>query len=88
MRYGKAITTEVQDRYIKATKKGKGKILDEFSATTKYIRVYSARMLRLAPGKVIGYSKINDKKIKYVIGKGKKVKRVRDSMTAAPKLIF
>jgi hypothetical protein len=51
--------------------------LDEFSATTGYSRVYAARILRLVPGKVIGYSKIAGKKIKYVIGSGKKIKKVR-----------
>ncbi len=77
MRHRKAIIAEVQNRYIKATKKDKSKILDEFSATTGYSRVYAARMLRLAPGRVIGYSKIGGKKIKYVIGKKKKIKRKR-----------
>ena len=80
MRHRKAITAEIQNRYIKATKKNKSKILDEFSATTGYDRVYAARILRLAPGKTIGYSKINGRKIKYIIGKKKKVKRVRDSI--------
>jgi len=80
MRHRKAITAEIQNRYIKATKKNKSKILDEFSVTTGYVRVYAARILRLAPGKTIGYSKINGRKIKYVIGKKKKVKRVRDSI--------
>jgi hypothetical protein len=77
MRHRKAITTEVQGRYKKATKKEKSKILDEFSATTKYNRVYAARILRLIPGKVLGYSKIAGRKIKYVIGSGKKIKKVR-----------
>jgi len=72
MRHKKAITAEIQNRYIKATKKNKSKILDEFSATTGYNRVYAARILRLASGKTIGYSKINGKKIKYVIGKKRK----------------
>lgn len=35
----------IQDRYIKATKKGKTKILDEFTATTIYNRNYAARIL-------------------------------------------
>ena len=80
MRHRKAIIAEIQDRHIKATKKDKSKILNEFSTTTKYNKVYAARILRLAPGKVIGYSKVNGKKIKYVIGKGKKVKRIRDKI--------
>ena len=39
MKQKKAITAEIQNRYIKATKKNKSKILDEFSATTGYNRV-------------------------------------------------
>jgi len=42
MRHRKAIATEVFNRYIKATKKDKSKILDEFSATTGYNRIYAA----------------------------------------------
>ncbi|MHB8280795.1 MAG: integrase catalytic domain-containing protein [Candidatus Humimicrobiaceae bacterium] len=80
MRHKKAITAEVGNRYIKATKKDKNKILDEFSATTNYNRVYAARILRLSPGKVVGYGHISGKKIKYVIGRGKKVKRVRNKI--------
>ena len=80
MRHKKAITAEVGNRYIKATKKDKNKILDEFSATTNYNRVYAARILRLSPGKVVGYSHVSGKKIKYVIGRGKKVKRVRNKI--------
>ncbi len=80
MRHRKAITTEVQERYRKATKKDKSKILDEFSATTGYNRVYAARILRLSPGRTIGYSRISGIKIKYVIGRYKKVKAKRDSI--------
>ena len=36
----KAITAEIQNRYTKATKKGKSKILDEFSVTAGYNRCY------------------------------------------------
>jgi hypothetical protein len=43
----KAVTAEIRGRYIKANKKDKSKILDEFSAATEYIRVYAARILRL-----------------------------------------
>jgi len=71
----KAVTAEIQDRYIKATKKGKTKILDEFTATTVYNCNYAARILRLKAGKVIGYSRSGGKRIKYVIGKKKKTKR-------------
>ncbi|NQT66912.1 MAG: transposase, partial [Actinobacteria bacterium] len=56
MKHRKAVTREVQDRYVKATKKVKTKILDEFCTTTGYNRVYAARILRLKVGKVIGYA--------------------------------
>lgn len=80
MKHRKAVTSEVQDRYIKATKKGKAKILDEFCATIGYNRVYAARILRLKIGKVIGYARTGGRKIKFVIGKKKKTKRKRDKI--------
>jgi hypothetical protein len=55
MREKKALTAEIQNRYNKATKKVKSRILDEFCETTKYNRVYAARILRLMAGKLIGY---------------------------------
>ena len=78
IKHRKAVTSEVQDRYIKATKKGKTTILDEFCTTTGYNRAYAARILRLKVGKVIGYARVGGKRIKYVIGKKKKTKRKRD----------
>ena len=80
MKEKKSLTAEIQDRYSKATKKAKTKILDEFTATTGYNRNYAARILRLKAGKVIGYSRVGSKKIKYVIGKKKKTKRKRDKI--------
>jgi len=80
MKHRRAVTSEVQDRYIKATKKVKTDILDEFCITTGYNGVYAARILRLKAGKVIGYSRMGGKKIKYVIGKKKKTKRKRDKI--------
>ncbi len=80
MKQKKAITAEVGGRYIKATKKDKGKILDEFTATTGYNRTYAARALRLSPGRIVGYSKIGGRKVKYVIGKAGKIKRVRNKI--------
>ena len=80
MKHRKAVTSEVQDRYVKATKKGKAKILDGVCTTTGYNRVYAARILRLKVGKVIGYSRVGGKRIKYVIGKKKKTKRKRDKI--------
>ncbi|MBM3700706.1 MAG: hypothetical protein FJW68_07360 [Actinobacteria bacterium] len=74
----KAITNEVGTRHIRANKKDKGKILDEFCATTSYNRKYAARILRNSPGKVLGYSRIGGRKVKYVITKAKKIKRTRN----------
>jgi hypothetical protein len=80
MRHRKAITAEVQDRYRRVTKKDKSKILNEFSATTGYSRVYAARILRLWQGKIIGYSKVSGRKIKYVIGRKKKANTKREKI--------
>jgi len=74
MREKKALTAEIQNRYNKATKKAKEVILDEFTVNTSYNRNYAARILRLKVGKVIGYTKMGGKKIKYVIGKRKRKK--------------
>jgi len=75
MREKKALTAEIQDRYSKAKKKGKTRILDEFTATTGYNRNYAARILRLKEGKVIGYGRVGKKKIKYVVSRKIKTKR-------------
>lgn len=80
MKDKKKLTAEVQERYAKATKKQKGIILDEFTATTKYNRNYAARILRLKAGKVIGYARVDRRKIKYVIGKRKRKKRKRNKI--------
>jgi hypothetical protein len=77
MKEKKALTAKIQNRYNKATKKVKGRILDEFCETTKYNRNYAARVLRLMPGKVIGYARDGNKRVKYVIGKRKKKRRSR-----------
>ena len=77
MREKKALTAEIQNRYNKATKKVKGRILDEFCQVTGYSRTYAARILRLSTGKVIGYARSGGRKIKYVIGKRKKKRRSR-----------
>ena len=80
MKHRKAVTSAVQNRYVKAIKKAKTMILDEFCTTTGYNRVYAARILRLKVGKVIGYARMGGKKIKYVIGKKKKTKKKRDKI--------
>ena len=40
------VTKSVRDRYIRASRKAKGRILDEFVQTTEYNRSYAARVLR------------------------------------------
>ena len=80
MREKKALTAEIQDRYGKAAKKARSKILDEFTATTSYNRNYATRILRLKVGKVVGYARMGGKKIRYVIGKKKKTKKKRDKI--------
>ena len=77
MKHRKAIIVEAAKKYIKAKKKEKTKILDEIVNITGYNRKYSARALTLCPGKVVGYSTVGGKKIKYVIG-AKKTKRKRE----------
>ena len=76
MKYRKAITAETSKKYVKATKRQKTKILDAFINITRYNRTYAARILRLCPGKVVGYRQVGSRRVKYVIGK-KKVKRKR-----------
>lgn len=45
MKERKAVTKEIAHRYQKATKKQKGIILDEFTATTGYNRAYASYLL-------------------------------------------
>ena len=74
MRQKKAVTKELKKRYNKATKKGKGVILDEFCATTGYNRSYASWILKIKKDKVLGYIKSGGKRIKFVAAK-KKVKK-------------
>ena len=75
MRHKKEITVEVQSRYKKAAKKQKKTILDEFVALTGYNRNYASRVLRLYYGKQIGSIGSGKRKIRYVVGKGRRFKR-------------
>ena len=75
MRPKKEIPAEVQARYKKAPKKQKKIILDEFVALTGYNRNYASRMLRLYYGKQIGSITSGKRKIRYVVGKGRRSKR-------------
>jgi len=77
MNHKKAVTAEISKKYIKATKKEKTKILDEFINLTGYNRTYGARILNYSSGRLIGYMISGGKRIRYVIGKKKK-KKTRD----------
>ena len=77
MKQKQAITKELKTRYNKARKKEKTKILDEFTALTKYNRCYASCILKTKKEKVIGYIRTGGKKIKYVLEKKKKKKRVK-----------
>lgn len=75
MRQKKVVTAEFKKRYDRLSKKQKGLVLDQFTTLTGYNRSYASRILNLREGKVIGYGRIGGKKVKYVIGKNKKIKR-------------
>ena len=75
MRKSGAIVRELQQKYKKVSKKEREIILDQLASLTGYSHLYIAKILRLAKGKVIRYTKICGKKVKFVIGKNKKKKR-------------
>ena len=75
MNHKKAVAQEIAKKYIKATKKEKTKILDEFINLTGYNRTYGARILNYGFGRLIGYIISGGKRIRYVIGKKKKKTR-------------
>jgi len=75
MRHRKAITAETRKRYVKATKKEKTIILNQFTAITGYNRCYASQILSIKKEKVLGYMTIGGKRIKFVAGKKKKRKR-------------
>jgi len=77
MKQKQEITKELKERYNRARKKEKAKILDEFTALTKYNRCYTSWILKLKKEKVIGYIRTGGKKIKYVLKKEKKKKKKR-----------
>lgn len=53
MRHKKAISAETRKRYVKATKKEKTIILDQFIAITKYNRCYASQILSVKKEKVL-----------------------------------
>jgi hypothetical protein len=63
----KKITAVVSKRYRTADRKGKTKILDEFTATTGYNRKYAVRVLKNAGRTVCGT--VDGKPVKYKVKK-------------------
>jgi hypothetical protein len=69
----KAVTNQVAARYRKASKKEKGKMLDEFVALTGYNRKYAIWILCNWGRK--RYYKIDGQLVKAVVGKSKRGRR-------------
>jgi len=65
------ITKEVSERYRRAQKKEKGKILDEFCKLTGYNRKYAGRTLR-KHSKLKACKRRPGKKLKVRYGRGRK----------------
>ena len=63
MRYKKAITKELRDRYQRTFKKEKTIILNEFIRLTGYNRCYACQILKKKE-RVLGYLNIAGKRIK------------------------
>lgn len=49
--------------------------MDQFTTLTGYNRSYASRILNLREREDIGYAKVYVRKVKYVIGKNKRIKR-------------
>ena len=69
----KVVTREPVPRYRKPTKKGKQKILDEFTQTTGYNRKYACHVLSTW-GKA-SYREVDGKLVKFIVGKPRKPKK-------------
>ena len=76
MRYKKAITKELRDRYQRTFKKEKTIILNEFIRLTGYNRSYACQILKKKE-RVLGYLNIAGKRIKYVADKKMKREKKR-----------
>jgi len=69
----KAVTRETAHRYRQATKKSKAKILDEFTRTTGYNRIYAGHLLSTW-GKA-RYHTVDGKRVRFIVGKPRKPKK-------------
>jgi len=61
MRHRKAILAETRKRYVKATKKEKTIVFDQFTAITGYNRCYTSQILSVKKEKVLGYITIAER---------------------------
>ena len=69
----KSITRETVPRYKRADKKGKQRILDEYTKTTGYNRKYAIHLLSTWGNEQLHM--INGKPVKFIVGKPKKRKK-------------
>lgn len=69
----KSITRETAPRYKRADKKGKQRILDEYTKTTGYNRKYAIHLLSTWGKEQLHM--INGKPVKFIVGKPKKRKK-------------
>jgi len=79
------ITKEVSERYRRAQKKEKGKILDEFCKLTGYNRKYAGRTLR-KHSKLKACKRRPGKKLKVRSGRGRKPIYTNDVRKALVKI--
>ena len=72
----RAVVREVSKRYKKASKKEKGKILDEFVKLTGYNRCYASYLLRMYEKKVVKYGKDGVRNV-FIADNGYKERKVK-----------
>lgn len=76
MKQRKAVTKELAGRYKKATKRDKGRILDEFSVVTGYHRGHAARALRQAPRPMVARKPDRRREKKYADAEFKPLRKI------------
>lgn len=69
----KAVTAATRSRYQRASKKEKGKILNEFIELTGYHRVYARSVLRMVERKIVREPQQRHGELRSAIGKSRKV---------------
>ncbi|HUZ18821.1 MAG TPA: hypothetical protein VMV68_10575 [Spirochaetia bacterium] len=69
----KVVTREPAPRYRQANKKGKQKILDEFTQTTVYNRKYACHVL--STWVRASYREVDGKLVRFIVGRPRKPKK-------------